>query len=199
MMKKSFGAVEALGFTLLELIVVIAIITLLAGLLTPLVKSTLDDAKVGKILSLKESIAKAAMKYWYDMDTLPEENEGAAPAVHNLFVDPGGASPDPKWKGPYLDAPLTKAQNPWTGNFELLSDITGEAGGFSIAGATPGGVGPYNDLGCELHLTKVPVDLAKKIDTGIDGTDRRDSGMCEYQDPAGKTEVEMWIFLFEKK
>lgn len=189
------------GFSLLELIVVIAIITLLAGILTPLVKSSLDDAKVAKVVSLVDAVKKASMKYWYDTDLFATQD--------GLLVSTG-VTPASKWKGPYLDAPLSAAANPFGGGaVTLMNKLTGYGtGGLGTGGggyADIGGIST-NDVaetvdGGQLMIPGVPIDHARGLDRAIDGTaassETPSAGMVEF-DGSSTTTTDVYIYLFKK-
>lgn len=146
------------GFSLLELIVVIAIITLLAGILTPLVKSSLDDAKVAKTVAMVDAIKKAATKYYYDNSSWG--------TVTQMLVDTGATT----WKGPYLDAaPATSAfGGAITLSTTTVGDVTGNNGYDALGGIATNDSAVANG-GAEILIAAVPFDLVLVLDEAIDG------------------------------
>lgn len=197
-MKKSS---ECQGFTLLELIVGIAILTLLAGVLIPLAKSSLNDAKLARVISLIHNLKSAAQRYWMNTDQLPQEIWDPA-STHDLFVNNVGSL----WKGPYIDQPIAESHMPWQSpvrlvpsrsRISLLSSLTGLGGnGYKIGGANIAS----GTLGSEIRIWELPIGIAKKFDLAMDGVDSPDEGVCEYIEngpPLAMGEVR--IFLFEKK
>ncbi|MFO0985108.1 MAG: type II secretion system protein GspG [Planctomycetota bacterium] len=110
------------GFTLIEMIVVIAIIVSLAGIIIPVVSSELEDAKKGRALGDMNRIATGINQYIKDTGFFPTGDQGAE-TFHWVFGngelpqsndfddgasanimrflsknDFGGA----KWRGPYM-------------------------------------------------------------------------------------------------
>lgn len=96
------------GFSLLELLVVLVIIALLAGLVGPRLFGQADKAKQ-QTASTQVKMLKGALETLYlDLGRFPTTEEGlnllvTAPAANNA----GGGL----WKGPYLDE--TIPQDPW--------------------------------------------------------------------------------------
>ena len=120
------------GFTLLELLVVIVIIGLLAGLVAPRYFDQVGKSNT-KIASAQiNSLEKALDQYRLDIGAYPTTEQGL-PA---LFVKPNGVE---KWQGPYLKKPAPP--DPWGrpyrykspgdhGDYDLISfGADGQAGG----------------------------------------------------------------------
>jgi general secretion pathway protein G len=95
------------GFTLIEMLVVLVIIGLLAGLVGPKLFTKVDSAKVQtaqtQIKMLKGNLE--AMRL--DIQRLPTEAEGLA----LLNTPPTDEKLKARWKGPYLDEALPA--DPW--------------------------------------------------------------------------------------
>jgi len=111
------------GFTLLELLVVVAIIGLLAGFVAPRYFNQLGKSEVNTARAQIDALEKALDQYRLDIGRYPA-NE---PGLNALVVKPPS---EPKWNGPYLkkDVPL----DPWgkayvykfpgaRGDFDLVS------------------------------------------------------------------------------
>jgi general secretion pathway protein G len=90
-MKRRFG----LGFTLLELLVVMVIIGLLAGYVAPRYFAQVGRAEVKTAHAQIDSLEKALDQYRLDSGHYPTAEQGLAA----LFTKP---SDEPKWGGPYL-------------------------------------------------------------------------------------------------
>jgi len=131
---------SVLGFTLVELLVVLAILGLLAGLVGPQVMKFLGSSKT-KTAALQIADLSATLDlYRLEVGRYPSDDEGLKALVEN----PGDA---PNWNGPYLkksDVP----KDPW-GN-DYLYRFPGEHGTFDIwslgADGREGGEGENADV-----------------------------------------------------
>ena len=86
------------GFTLLELLVVIVIVSLLAGLVGPLVFRNVGDAKVSAARAQLELFALALDQYRLDNDAYPTSAQG----LEALRTTPTSEPRPLNWRGPYL-------------------------------------------------------------------------------------------------
>ena len=95
------------GFTLIEIMVVIAVIGMLAALVAPNVLGQLGKAKEGAASSQIEMLGAALDAYRLDNDTYPT----AAQGLEALRREPLSEPRPRDWRGPYLskDVPL----DPW--------------------------------------------------------------------------------------
>ncbi|HEX5804282.1 MAG TPA: type II secretion system major pseudopilin GspG [Azospira sp.] len=127
------------GFTLLELLVVVAIIGLLAGYVGPKYFGQIGKAEVKAARAQIDALDKALDAYRLDLGRYPSSEQGLAA----LVVAPGGAG---KWAGPYLKkgVPL----DPWGRPYVYKSP--GEHGDFDLLSlgrdGTPGGSGEDADV-----------------------------------------------------
>lgn len=110
------------GFTLLELLVVVAIIGLLAAYVGPRYFSQLGKSESAVAKAQIEAFAKALDQYRLDVGRFPTTEQGLAALVSS----PGHK----KWNGPYLakDLPADPWGNPYRyrspaakGDYEILS------------------------------------------------------------------------------
>ncbi len=83
------------GFTLVELLVVVAILGLLAAIATPMVLRHLADAKVDTAQVQISNLNTALEMYKLDSGRYPTSDEGLAA----LVTQPPDAQ---KWRGPYI-------------------------------------------------------------------------------------------------
>lgn len=95
------------GFTLLELLVVLAIIGLLAGLVGPRLFSKVDSSKVQTAQTQARMFKGALESMRLDIGRFPLPSEGLA----LLNQAPRDERIAGKWKGPYLDEALPL--DPW--------------------------------------------------------------------------------------
>lgn len=92
------------GFTLLELLVVVAIIALLAGYVGPRYFAQLGKSQAKVALSQIQAFGKALDQYRLDVGRYPSTDQG----LQALMKAPGGES---RWQGPYLQKDVPP--DPW--------------------------------------------------------------------------------------
>jgi general secretion pathway protein G len=115
--------VRARGFTLLELLVVVAIIGLLIGYVAPRYFSQVGKSEVTAVRAQIDGFEKALDQYRLDTGHYPSTEQG----LNALVAKPAN---EPKWNGPYLRkaVPLDPWGNPYRykspserGDFEIVS------------------------------------------------------------------------------
>jgi general secretion pathway protein G len=128
------------GFTLVELLVVLVILVLLAGLVAPRVIGYLGSSRTKTAKVQVQSLSTALELYKVDTGRYPTSSEG----LKALTAAPPGV---PSWNGPYL----TKTEvpsDPWGRPYNYRSP--GEHGPFDIvslgADSQPGGTGENEDI-----------------------------------------------------
>ncbi len=94
-----------MGFTLVEIIVVITIMALIMTLVGPRVLNYLSESKVKAAKIQIESLASALDLYFLDTGQYPSNAEGL-----NALVQRPGSSPG--WNGPYLRGTIVP-NDPW--------------------------------------------------------------------------------------
>jgi general secretion pathway protein G len=95
------------GFTLLEILVVLVIIGLLAGLVGPRLLSQLDRAKVTTAETQIKMLKGALETMRLDLGRFPSAEEG----LQILVSPPTDGAMRQRWRGPYLDGQLP--MDPW--------------------------------------------------------------------------------------
>jgi len=125
------------GFSLLELLVVLAILALLAGLVAPRVIGYLGGAKTDTAKLQLRNIESALDLYRLDNGKYPT-------ALEALVTQPPGAE---RWKGPYLKK-ATGLADPWGEAFKYR--FPGQHGEYDLyslgADKTEGGDGEDQDI-----------------------------------------------------
>ena len=126
------------GFSLIELMVVIAIMGLLATVVAVNLMGRTYDAKVKKVMADFDSFKKAIQLYKLDCGSYPQQ-------IDALWTAPGNAK---NWKGPYLENTPPAPQDPWGNNYTYTPPLS--SGHYVItsygADGAPGGVGENQDL-----------------------------------------------------
>ena len=136
-------AYKRLGFTLLEVMVVVVILSILGALIVPRVLGRADDARA---MAAKQDIAtllQALKLYRLDNHRYPTSEQG----LQALTARPETAPVPPNWKsGGYIER-LPK--DPWGKPYQYLNPgRRGEIDVFSFgADGNPGGEGHDADIG----------------------------------------------------
>ncbi|CAA9892171.1 pseudopilin, cryptic, general secretion pathway [Candidatus Methylobacter favarea] len=128
------------GFTLLELLVVLGIIAMLAGIVGPQVMKHLGESKTKAAKVQIEDLASTLDMYKLDLGVYPTTEQG----LNALIESPDSAK---RWNGPYLrksKIPL----DPWQQEYRYVSP--GEHGKFDLftfgADGKEGGEGEDQDI-----------------------------------------------------
>jgi len=106
--KSKFSSKEA-GYSLLEILIVLAIMGLLATLVAPRLFTQLDKSKVTAAKAQAKSLRLALDAFRLDTGRYPTTSEG----LNVLISAPSGDSEN--WFGPYLDGEMPK--DPWGNDF----------------------------------------------------------------------------------
>ena len=129
-----------LGFTLLELLVVIVIIGLLVGYVAPRYFSQVGKSEVQVAKAQIDGIEKALDQYRLDTRRYPSAEQG----LDALFQKP---SNEPNWNGPYLKKAVPA--DPWGRAYVYRTP--GRSGEFDLVSygrdGKPGGIGEDADIG----------------------------------------------------
>ncbi len=130
------------GFTLLEIIVVVAIIAILAAYIAPKVAGRVDDARVSKAKSDIRVLESSLELYKLDNFVYPSSGQG----LESLINKPSGENTKNWRDGGYIKK-LNK--DPWGNEYQYLyPGSNGEFDVFSLgADARVGGDGEAADIG----------------------------------------------------
>ncbi|MEM8492973.1 MAG: type II secretion system major pseudopilin GspG [Pseudomonadota bacterium] len=129
------------GFTLVEILVVLAILGLLMGLVGPQVLKAFDDAKTNTALIQIRDLEQALEMYKLDVGRFPNNEQGLIALVSN----PGDVS---GWNGPYLKKGKVP-KDPWDRDY--LYKYPGDQGELDVytlgQNGQLGGEGEDSDVG----------------------------------------------------
>ena len=128
------------GFTLLELLVVLGILAMLAGIVGPQVMKHMGEAKTKSARVQIEDLSATLDMYKLDLGVYPTSEEG----LRALIEAPDTAK---RWNGPYLQKSKIPL-DPWQQEFHYVSP--GEHGKFDLfslgADNREGGEGEDQDI-----------------------------------------------------
>lgn len=134
--------IKARGFSLIELLVVLVILGMLAGLVGPRLFSNVDKSKVKTANTQVKMLKSSLQAYRLDLGRYPSTDEGLAA----LISKPKSGGRD--WSGPYLEDQVP--MDPWNRPYVYKSPVENLQGFalYSMGGdGKPGGEGLDADVG----------------------------------------------------
>ncbi len=124
------------GFSLIELLVVLVILGLIAGLVVPNIMGRGEDAKSRAAVAEVQRLSMAVDEFYLDTGRAPRE-------LQELVERPGNVS---NWNGPYVND--SNLNDPWGNAYTYR--FPGEERDFDIFShgrdGQPGGEGPDRDI-----------------------------------------------------
>lgn len=185
-MKKSTSIQRRLGFSLLEIIIAIAIIAILVGVVGYRSGSAIQRGQASRLLQLVNSMEQAAATHYADTGRYPREYEVTQPASSRHLSSPqtyGG------WQGPYTDRPLANNDTNPFGTVRIYETLQANSWipGFDTDGD---GTADLTGSGCMLYLIGVPQEVVEAIDEALDGGipgDRFTTGRVVWQETSNRT------------
>lgn len=132
------------GFTLIELMVVIIVLGLLAGLVAPRIIGRVSEAKSATARTQIELLSVALDNYRLDTGGYPTNDQGLAALEAKPVSEPVPAN----WRGPYLRKGVPA--DPWNRPYVYRSPGTESGRGYDLlslgADGVPGGQGEDGDI-----------------------------------------------------
>jgi general secretion pathway protein G len=130
------------GFTIVELLVVVLIISMLAAFVVPKMLQSLPEAK-RKVAKAKMGIIEGAIgRFYFDCGRYPDDTEG----LGALLKPP--TELEEKWKGPYCKK--SDIEDPWGTFYMYASEGERNPGSFDLvslgADGKEGGEGDNEDI-----------------------------------------------------
>ncbi len=166
------------GFSLMEIIVAVSILSILAAAIAIRAGGMIDKGNSTKVVNLVSTLKTACAAYHADVGSYAYEYSGAAASSRKL----SGTQTTAGWSGPYLEGPLTHAQNPFGGSMHMYNRVTAGSRitGFDVDGDGTEEVTGYANM---LWLSNIEEASAEKIDGAIDRGvpgDWEDTGRVRY-------------------
>ncbi|WP_084284835.1 prepilin-type N-terminal cleavage/methylation domain-containing protein [Clostridium lundense] len=153
------------GFTLVELLVVIAIIAILAAIIAPNAFKAIEKSKVATAESDYKAIKTAALSYYSDMGTWPnDKNKGGDPGFMENNSDKDNKI---NWNGPYLEKWPTK--NPWGGEYYFIVTKDLNTTNLKLENGTK-----------VLKLNNVNSNAINRLEADLDGDKNGKEGIVRY-------------------
>jgi general secretion pathway protein G len=128
------------GFTLLEILVVVAILGLLVGLVAPTVLRQLSGARTSVALQSIERLSTVLDIYKLDVGSYPTTEQG----LQALIAQPTSV---PRWNGPYLKGEASPA-DAWGRPYVYRSPSTRSGREYDLC--SRGATGQTGDTGAEM-------------------------------------------------
>jgi general secretion pathway protein G len=126
------------GFTLIEILLVVMIIAMIAGLIAPQLAGKGRDAQIKKaIADIEGGIAMALELYELDNGAFPQK-------IEDLITDPGSVK---RWKGPYLKKRVMP-KDPWSNEYIYSFPGAENQNSYDLSSA-----GPDSQTGTEDDIT----------------------------------------------
>jgi len=117
-----FNRSSSRGFTLIEIMVVVVILGILAGIVVPRIMDRPDDARIAKARQDIRTIEQALQLYRMDNYVYPTTDQG----LEALVSEPSGSPNPPNWRG-YMDR---LPQDPWGRDYRYVQP--GQHGEFDV-------------------------------------------------------------------
>lgn len=119
------------GFTLIEILIVVAVIGILATIITINIVGAQEKAKVSKAVTQVDTVKKAVKMYYADTFDWPStcrnianssftQCDNATNAKDPFLVANGVA----RWNGPYINGGIYNMAHPWGGDVGYWKDTT---------------------------------------------------------------------------
>jgi general secretion pathway protein G len=115
------------GFTLIEMLVIIAIIAVLAAVVAPEVFKNVGDANAGAARQQIELLGTALDSYRLDNHAYPSTDQGLAA----LRTEPSTGARPPRWRGPYLRKAIP--DDPWGRPYVYVSPGRHDPRGYDLS------------------------------------------------------------------
>ena len=153
------------GFTLLEVIIAVAIIAILVGVVGFRSGGAIQRGQASRLLQLIKSLEKSATTHYADTGQYAREYEATSATTNREL---SATQTTNGWMGPYLERPFANNDTNPFGNTRLYDNLqAGNWGsGFDVDGD---GAVDYSGTGCMLWLTGVPEAVVESIDSALDG------------------------------
>lgn len=159
---RSRSSARASGFSLLEIVIALAVIAMIVGVVAIRSGGVINKGKTSRVIQLVDTLKNASAQYHTDTNQLPWEYAGSAAVNRKL----SGTQTIAGWQGPYMESPLTTSMNPSLGSINMYAtvNVQGNAG-FDV---DADGTNDFTGAGCTLWLSGITQADAQAIDAAFD-------------------------------
>jgi type II secretory pathway pseudopilin PulG len=150
--------------TLTELLVIISIISVLAGIVAASVNGVREQGKVASAVSTVRQLKVAISAFYADTNTLPGICDLACTASNDPLINANGVG---GWKGPYLPGGEWNLKAPWGGHISaqnLNLDLDGDGSKDEVIKLDDDAPGSNSND----NTGAIPMDAMLKIDKALD-------------------------------
>lgn len=128
------------GFTLIEILLVVAIISALAAMVVPRLTGRSEKAKVAAVQAdLRANISTALKMYEIDIGSFPTTEQGLS-----ALIKPPSDIETGLWQGPYLER---KPLDPWKHEYQYKFPGEKNAGAYDLFSRGRDGIESEDDIG----------------------------------------------------
>jgi prepilin-type N-terminal cleavage/methylation domain-containing protein len=187
------------GFTLLELLIVVSVIAIIAGVSLMSYSNTRSDSEDRAVRIEMQQLQQAVIRYFSDQNTYVNGTTASSPSDISFLIDMAPSwDPDYRkgWRGPYLKRSVTKVSGLVESDLSFNGDGDPSSGGEvdvpikNDPYLQPGGRdNPYlffdmNRLNRTARIVSMGADGIYESPLGCDASkdDRADPNYCSYED-----------------
>lgn len=177
------GRITGFKQALVQGVIASSIFIVVAVVATPTMDEIVEDGKSLQVLRVFERTSRACTSHYKDTNRMAtefastsESDRYALKMYHQLSTKQLYKG----WSGPYIQVPISQADNPYGGTVELHNNLsTHPALGFELSGGKL-----VHEEGQYLVFTRIPEEVAQRLDRHLDMNSASDS---ESLDPLWKT------------
>ncbi|MEM6641310.1 MAG: prepilin-type N-terminal cleavage/methylation domain-containing protein [Pseudomonadota bacterium] len=176
-MNTQFGSARVVGskgFTLIEMVGVVAVIAVLASVATPMVLDATYDAKASAIAQEVRTLKTAVTRFNVDTDRWPSHRPNITDGNNNQLIANRVSGPVPGWDGPYIDGPLNLPIEQGTSTFGGVVSDWADARGAAFD--LDGDGNPDTNRATVLNILIPNEQIARKVSDILDGDGDNERG-----------------------